>query len=183
MLKVNNVCERKGVVKANITYDSTDYTEMDKLRASIDAEYEHQMEFERLYRSHEYSMSQEDIKILGNVIYNEARGLSTLEQSCVAWVVLNRCNKYGATIKEVATAKSQFAYYPNKQFDSDILASCEALAKDVIIRYLCEQDGFDDVGRTLPLGYIYFHGDGKANYFKTQLHATEFWDYSLPSPY
>ena len=58
------------------------------------------------------------------------------------------------------------------------------LAGDILDRYWAEKNGAEDVGRTLPAGYTFFHGDGRENYFRQQYEKTgDYWDWSLPDPY
>jgi len=150
-----------------------------------------QMEQEDLlkqaYLKNSLYVNEEDVKLLGNVIYNEVRGSSKLDQSCVAWTVLNRCDRDGLTIRQVVSIPKQFAFKPNLKLKSDkakaILAECEAMARDVIIRHLCEQDGLDYVGRTLPNNYYSFWGDGKTTHFRTNVGVYIYWDYHFGNPY
>lgn len=122
-----------------------------------------------------------DVIIIAKILYNECRGLPKLEQACVAWVVLNRVDagRFGSSISAVATAPYQFAYSsgtPVNQAQYDI-------ALDVLTRWNLEKNGQTDVGRVLPSNYLFFHGDGRHNYFKTAERSGSYWDYSLPNPY
>lgn len=133
-------------------------------------------------------VNEEDVKILGNVLYGEARGLSDTEQSAVIWCILNRVDAGYGSIKEVVTAKHQFCgYNANRTYKTDaakdLLKHCEELSRDVLIRYYQEQDGVEEVGRTLPSDYLYFLGDGKHNNFTQKWKGTNIWDWSLESPY
>lgn len=123
----------------------------------------------------------DEIEMLAKVIYREARGGSKRSQSAVAWCVLNRVDAkgYGNTIKKVITAPNQFAWYP----DTPVTKAQKQIAKDVVIRWLLEKEGFEEVGRTLPKSYKFFSGDGKQNYFRKEFKSTTFYDWSLESPY
>jgi hypothetical protein len=58
------------------------------------------------------------------------------------------------------------------------------LAEDVVDRWWEERQGAQDVGRTLPVDYLFFDGDGRENYFRKEYERTEeVWDWSLPDPY
>lgn len=125
--------------------------------------------------------TENDIIIIAKILYNECRGLPKLEQACVAWVILNRVDagRFGSSISAVATAPYQFAYSsgtPVNQAQYDI-------ALDVLTRWNLEKNGQTDVGRVLPSNYLFFHGDGRHNYFKTAERSGSYWDYSLPNPY
>lgn len=125
--------------------------------------------------------TENDVIIIAKILYNECRGLPKLEQACVAWVVLNRVDagRFGSSISAVATAPYQFAYSsgtPVNQLQYDI-------ALDVLTRWNLEKNGQTDVGRVLPSNYLFFHGDGRHNYFKTAERSGSYWDYSLPNPY
>lgn len=125
--------------------------------------------------------TENDVIIIAKILYNECRGLPKLEQACVAWVILNRVDagRFGSSISAVATAPYQFAYSsgtPVNQAQYDI-------ALDVLTRWNLEKNGQTDVGRVLPSNYLFFHGDGHHNYFKTAERSGSYWDYSLPNPY
>lgn len=123
----------------------------------------------------------DEINMLAKVIYREARGESKYYQSAVAWCVLNRVDAkgYGNTIKKVITAPNQFAWYP----DTPITKTQKRIAKDVVIRWLLEKEGFAEVGRTLPKDYKFFAGDGVHNYFRKEFKSTTYYDWSLKNPY
>lgn len=123
-----------------------------------------------------------DATMIAKVLYRECGGVpSKVEQACVAWVILNRVDngRYGSSISAVITAPSQFAWSSSTTVRQDLLD----LAYDVLNRWNLEKNGYTDVGRVLPSNYLYFHGDGRHNYFKTSVNSGYYWDYSLPSPY
>ena len=129
----------------------------------------------------EWSPDPNDVAMIAQVIYAEARGLSDTEKAAVAWCVLNRVDApgYGDTIHEVVTAPFQFAF----SWDAPILPELYRLAEDVLYRHHAEQLGEGDVGRVLPAEYRYFWGDGKHNYFRTTNNEQIYFDWSLPTPY
>lgn len=55
----------------------------------------------------------------------------------------------------------------------------------IIIKYSrnAEKNGETDVGRVLPKEYTFFIGDGFENHFTDEWKSTDYWDWSLPSPY
>ena len=121
-----------------------------------------------------------EIKMLAKLMYSEARGInSKTEQAAVAWCVLNRVDTGRGTIAEVITAKSQFAYSRRTPVKDDL----RDLAEDVLMRWLLEQKGIEDVGRVLPKEYTYFAGRRGHNWFRTGYQSRSYWDWSLESPY
>lgn len=103
-------------------------------------------------------------------------------QAAVGWVALNRLDSgdYGDTLAEVLSKPYQFAYDPDTETTDAMLQ----LASDVVERWWEEQQGTQDVGRTLPADYLFFEGDGRENYFRKEYERTgEVWDWSLPDPY
>lgn len=126
--------------------------------------------------------SEEDVIAMAKVLYNECRGIpSDMEKACVAWTACNRVdNGLGRTIYDVLTAPNQFAYWYNTPVRSDLYD----LALDVLTRWNNEKNGFENVGRVLPSDYMFFHGDGKHNYFRNAYSGNyDTWDYSLDNPY
>ncbi len=71
---------------------------------------------------------------------------------------------------------------PVRQWAVDII-------RDVTVRYVMEQNGFENVGRVLPKRFLFYEvPEGKRYHvFKTKLSISdpdnENWDWSLPSPY
>lgn len=120
------------------------------------------------------------------------------EQAAVDWCILNRVSydyprlftngtpaEFAQAIWETTKSPNQFAYsYNTAAFDGH-----EALAEDVIIRWVLEGYGLlEDVGRTLPVNYRFFHaaGDGWHNRFRTTFDGgsnCEYWYWALPDPY
>ena len=123
-----------------------------------------------------------EIKMLAKLIYREARGIKSTEQkAAVVWCVLNRVDNgnYGKSIKEVITAKHQFAWVPDTPVQDEFLN----LSKDVVSRWLLEKEGIQKVGRVLPKDYLFFAGRNGKNYFRQNYKSKTYWDWSLESPY
>lgn len=125
----------------------------------------------------------EEVEMLAKTIWAEARGVpSTARQAAVAWCALNRLDvgTFGDTLAEVLSKPYQFAYDPASPVTDEFLA----LADDVLHRWYLEQNGVEDVGRTLPEDYLFFEGDGLENHFSKEYEKTgDTWDWSLPDPY
>lgn len=121
-------------------------------------------------------------EMIGRTIWGEAGGInSTAEQAAVAWCILNRVDARGQTIEEVVTAPGQFHGYrtwgecPQEFID---------LAADVLARWEAEKYGHASAGRVLPAEYMYFHGKGGHNHYRTEYKGDgTYWDWSLTDPY
>lgn len=137
------------------------------------------------YYVEEYAsgLSHEAAARLAQTIYGEARGVSTTaEKAAVVWCILNRLDdpRWPNTIESVCTPSQFHGYDPANPIDPELYA----LAKDVYARYEREKAGEINVGRVLPREYVFFHGDGKTNWFRTEYQSpVGYWDWSLPSPY
>jgi hypothetical protein len=126
------------------------------------------------------TVTDKEIEMITKTVYAEARGLNAFEQSAVVWCILNRVDAGYGTIANVLTAPNAFAYNAN----TPIIAEIEALVKDVVARWKVEKICTGDVGRTLPSGYLWFHGDGKHNYFRNKYSGDyNTWDWSYNNPY
>lgn len=123
--------------------------------------------------------------MIAKVIYSESRGIySQTEQACVAWTILNRADAYGSSVAAVITAPNQFAYVPSAPTVDDYGRDLVALAQDVLDRWYREKAGETNVGRVLPQGYLYYHGDGKHNYFRQEYgNKRNVWDYAWGTVY
>lgn len=136
-------------------------------------------------------IDEDDIEIIGNLIYGEARGIeSKAQKAAIAWCVLNRLDsgRWGSTVYDVVTAKNQFdGYNPNRKYsyeDFITFVECKKLARDVLERYYSEKFGNENVGRVLPKDYLFFYGkDGVNKFTKEWKDYDSLWDWSLDSPY
>lgn len=125
--------------------------------------------------------TEEEVEIVAKILYRECRGIpSDTEKACVVWTMCNRVDAgYADTIKAVATAELQYAWYP----DTPVWDELYDLAKDVLNRWSRESAGFTGSGRVLPKDYLWFSGDGDHNHFRNKYRGGTRWDYSLESPY
>lgn len=129
-----------------------------------------------------YIPNQEDVDALARTLYGECRGVpSRMEQAAVAWCVLNRVDAgYADTVLGVVSAPGQFVGYSSYHPVTDELAE---LAADVLERHWREQQGETDVGRVLPIDYLWFSGRDGHNWFRAKYRSRDYWDWSLPDPY
>ena len=125
-----------------------------------------------------------EIMMLARLVYCEGRGVaSQTEQACIIWTVLNRVDVYGKSISETILAPHQFSYKEDAPFYDDFDRDLRELARDVLQRWTLENMGEADVGRVLPSNYLFFAGKNGHNWFRMGYTDTEYWDYSLTSPY
>ena len=130
-----------------------------------------------------YIPDEAEVEMLARLIWGEARGVpSDMHKAAVVWCVLNRVDDPGFpdTVLEVLEAPYQFAGY---SADYPVLPELATLAADVLIRYHAERDGGTNVGRVLPVEYLYFTGDGRNNHFTIGWKDAETWDWCLQNPY
>lgn len=112
---------------------------------------------------------------------------SDTEIAATMWCALNRHDSEDPyyrncqTIESIVKQSGAFAgYSASNPVDEHLLW----LAYDVLDRWNAEQYGEMDVGRVLPAEYLFFHGDGEHNHFRTEYqHNGHYYDWSLESPY
>lgn len=124
-----------------------------------------------------------DVEYIAKTLYGEALVVkSDTRRAAVAWCILNRVDSYSFqdTIEGVVTAPHQFSGYDP---DHPVLPELRDLAIDVLQRWNAEKNGEAEVGRVLPRNYCFFIGDGFENHFSAEWKSTDYWDWSLPSPY
>lgn len=127
-----------------------------------------------------YYYTEQDIIDIAKVLYRECRGnKSKTEQACVAWVILNRVDTKSSTIHDIVRVPNQFAFHEN----TPVWDNLYELARDVLERWNSEKNGLENIGRVLPINYLYFHGSDGHNWFKNSLNNYTIWNYSLESPY
>lgn len=121
---------------------------------------------------------------IAKTLCGECKDCTKTEQAAVAWCILNRVDSelpyMPDDIVSVVTQPKQFAGYAE---ENPVLESLREISEDVMLRWKREKNGETDVGRVLPREYMYFWGDKIHNYFRKECEATEYWDWSLPSPY
>lgn len=133
----------------------------------------------------EWQPDEADVEYIAKTLYGECVGVkSDTEKAAVVWCILNRVDykgyACGTSVEYVITFPNQFLGYSP---DNPVLDSLKNLAIDVMCRWNAEKEGEADVGRVLPAEYIYFVGNGKTNYFSKEYLSTDYWDFSLESPY
>lgn len=131
--------------------------------------------------------TEDDVIALAKMAYGEAFVTkSDTEMSASMWCVCNRPDSGNRfyegceSVFDIVTQDCQFyGYNESNPVDEHLVW----LARDVLDRWVAEQNGADDVGRTLPQEYCFFWGDGLHNHFTTEHLGGIEYDWSLPSPY
>lgn len=126
-------------------------------------------------------LCEDEITVLAKLVWGEARGCTTTEQAAVIWCVLNRVDSdysyYPDDVIGVATQPNQFVGYRES---NPVEEKFTDLARDVLTRWKTE----GQEGRVLPSEYVFFHGDGRHNYFRVNFkNDYNYWDWRLESPY
>lgn len=126
--------------------------------------------------------NQDTIMALAKTVWGEASGCTTTEQAAVVWCVLNRVDSpdFPDDPLEVVQQQNQFSGYSP---DYPVWPELLAIAEDVLDRWELEKTAVGDVGRVLPKEYVFFEGDGRHNYFRTEYRGGTVWNWSLDSPY
>ena len=112
-------------------------------------------------------------------------GYDPLQIAAVPWCICNRYDNgdFGSSFTKIITKGQFHAYSSTTPIDQRL----KDFALDVITRWLNEKLGFTNVGRILPVEFVYFRGTGKINIYRTTWKSSNpkciVWDWSLPSPY
>ena len=130
----------------------------------------------------ETEQEEETIVLLAKMLWGEARGCSTTEQTACVWVALNRVSdpRWPDTLREVLLQPEQFR---GLREDNPATEELMALAEDVLSRRARELAGEAAVGRVIPEDYFFWAGDGKRNHFRKEYRSKDRWGWSMKSPY
>ena len=109
----------------------------------------------------------EEIDMLAQMVWGEARGTTRYEQKLVVWVVLQRlksdCGRWPYTIAEVVTQNRQFhGFNPSFPIDDEIRGMVEE-----VLEYWAsggEPKILYPYATSIP--YFFFWGDGQNNWFR-----------------
>lgn len=114
-------------------------------------------EYEMLY-------TDEDVIAVAKMLWGEARGCTVDNQTKCVWVVCNRVDdpRFPDTILGVVSQPGQFYGYDPENPVTDELC---VVALGVLTRWSMEKQGAA-IERELAPEYLWFTGDGVANYFR-----------------
>ena len=129
-----------------------------------------------------------DVIALAKMAWGEALVTrSDTEMAATMWCALNRFDSGDPYYRECKTIEAiikQDGAFEGYVENNPEIEHLVWLALDVLQRWTAEKYGVTDVGRVLPAGYLFFHGDGEHNHFRTEYqHNGQYWDWSLESPY
>lgn len=127
--------------------------------------------------------TEEERIALAITIEGEGKGQESLtELSQIGWIALNRVhsNEYPNDVVSVVTQKKQFGGYRKNGTYSE---KSYWVANDVLARYEREIAGETNIGRTIPIEYLYFKGDGEHNYFSIEENGPPYVWSSVQTPY
>lgn len=93
----------------------------------------------------------DDVVMVSQTVWGEARGCSRVEQEAVVWCILNRVDdgRFPNTISGVITAVGQFSGYSPKFPSEDF----KELSEDVLTRWHNGEHG-------IPTDLVFFRADG-----------------------
>lgn len=121
---------------------------------------------------------------IAKTLYGECRNCTKTEQAAVAWTILNRVDSEDPYFPDdIIGVVTQFEQYHGYSESNPVLPELLALTQDVLLRWELEKMGVGDVGRVLPVDWLWFYGDGIHNYFQNEYEGAALWDWSMPSPY
>lgn len=117
-----------------------------------------------------------DMRRLAQMVWGEARGVELkVEQEAVIWCVFNRIDdpRFPDTIAEVCTQSQFHGYDPDNPVEPEFYDMALSVWNEWNRLHL----GDPTAVRTLPVEYVYFHGDGERNWFRTEHEEFEnFWE-------
>ena len=111
-------------------------------------------------------------ELAGRAIWGEAGGIQDeAQRAAVVWCACNRADAWDMEIGEVLTVDQ----FHGLAIKGEVPEQHVELARDVLARWTLEAEGWIDVGRALPMKYLYFEGDGEVNHFSTEYGGGQYW--------
>ena len=111
-------------------------------------------------------------ELAGRAIWGEAGGIQDeAQRAAVVWCACNRADAWDIEIGEVLTVDQ----FHGLAMRGTVPEQHVELARDVLARWTLEAEGWIDVGRALPMKYLYFEGDGEVNHFSTEYGGGQYW--------
>ncbi|MCL2368740.1 MAG: cell wall hydrolase [Oscillospiraceae bacterium] len=105
------------------------------------------------------------VAVISRMVWGEARGVSRNEQKLVVWTVINRLEngRYGNSLIGVVRARGQFTGYASRHPVTEAI-------RCMVIEVLEAWDRGEAAKVYPPFArtpyYLYFHGDGRHNWFR-----------------
>lgn len=107
----------------------------------------------------------DEVTLVCQTVYGEARGCSREEQMLVVWCICNRADSSGASIERVVTAPRQFHGYNPEHPVTDEIRSA---VLEVLDAWSQGQEALVYEPYANTSEYLYFSGDGVHNWFREE---------------
>lgn len=105
----------------------------------------------------------EEITLVCQTVYGEARGCSKEEQQLVAWCICNRADYSGTSVEQVVTANRQFhGYDPENPVTEEIFEN----VTEVLEAWSRNEEALVYEPYATTTEYRYFFGDGRHNWYR-----------------
>ena len=107
----------------------------------------------------------EEITLVCQTVYGEARGCSKEEQQLVVWCICNRADYSGTSIEQVVTANRQFhGYAPENPVTEEIFEN----VTEVLEAWSRNEEALVYEPYATTTEYRYFYGDGRHNWYREE---------------
>ena len=107
----------------------------------------------------------EEITVVCQTVYGEARGCRKKEQQLVVWCICNRADYSGTSIEQVVTASRQFhGYDPENPVTEEIFEN----VTEVLEAWSRNEEALVYEPYATTTEYRYFSGDGRHNWYREE---------------
>lgn len=106
----------------------------------------------------------EEITLIAQTVYGEARGCSKEEQALVAWCILNRVDYNDSNITDEVIWGAFHGYDP----DNPVTQEIYEVVTDVLEQWQCGGEALVHTPYATSTEYRYFYGDGKHNWYREE---------------
>ena len=107
----------------------------------------------------------EEITLVCQTVYGEARGCSKEEQQLVVWCICNRADYFGTSVEQVVTADRQFhGYDPENPVTEEIFEN----VTEVLEAWSRNEEALVYEPYATTTEYRYFSGDGRHNWYREE---------------
>lgn len=107
----------------------------------------------------------EEITLVCQTVYGEARGCSNEEQQLVVWCICNRVDYSGTSVEQVVTANRQFhGYDPENPVTEEIFEN----VTEVLEAWSRNEEALVYEPYATTTEYRYFSGDGRHNWYREE---------------
>ena len=107
----------------------------------------------------------EEVTLVCQTVYGEARGCSKEEQQLVVWCICNRVDYSGTSVKQVVTANRQFhGYDPENPVTEEIYEN----VTEVLEAWSRNEEALVYEPYATTTEYRYFYGDGRDNGYREE---------------